>query len=70
MNTQFRPWRDTSDASERRTVSLTIDVELLSAAKAMDIDPALALEEALRTKLGLPSPANEAQESPATASSW
>lgn len=65
MSMHTRPWREEAEAAERRTVSLSLDAELLSAAKAMDIDLIHALEEALRTKLGHPAGPAPAEPAPA-----
>ncbi len=50
-NPLHRPWRPNGETAEPRTISLTIDAELLSSAKAMDVDLAHSLEEALRAKI-------------------
>lgn len=46
-----RPWRPNSETAEQRRVNLSIDAELLSTAKAMDIDLAHSLEETLRATI-------------------
>jgi post-segregation antitoxin (ccd killing protein) len=50
-NPVHRPWRPNGETAEPRTISLTIDAELLSSAKALDIDLAASLEEMLRTTI-------------------
>jgi post-segregation antitoxin (ccd killing protein) len=50
-NPLHRPWRPNGETAEPRTISLTIDAELLSSAKALDIDLAASLEEMLRTTI-------------------
>jgi|GEM_PF-1343573 len=50
MSTQIHSWREPAEASERRNVTLSVNAELLSTAKAMNIDLAEILEEALRAK--------------------
>lgn len=47
-NPLHRPWRPNGETAEQRTVNLSIDAELLSTAKAMNIDLAVSLEEMLR----------------------
>ena len=46
-----RPWRPNSETAVQRSVQLSIDAELLSTAKALDIDLAASLEEMLRTTI-------------------
>ncbi len=46
-----RPWRPNGETAEQRRVSLSIDAELLSTARALDIDLAHSLEEILRATI-------------------
>ena len=50
-NPVHRPWRPNGETAEQRAVSLSIDAELLSTAKALNIDLAASLEEMLRTTI-------------------
>lgn len=65
-----RPWLSSTDENARRSIHLNIDAELLSAARAMDIDPALVLEEALREMLGAEQSPAEQEPAPALANGW
>lgn len=44
-----RPWRANGHTAEPRSVTLSIDAELLATATAMNIDLAAALDAALRS---------------------
>nr|WP_167083444.1 type II toxin-antitoxin system CcdA family antitoxin [Rhizomicrobium palustre] len=46
-----RPWRQDGKVAAKKAVNLSIDAEVLAAAKAMDINLSLTLEEELRRKL-------------------
>lgn len=66
-STSHRPWRPNGESAEQRSINLSIDAELLSTAKALDIDLALSLEETLRATIEARSgqPVNEGQQSAA-----
>lgn len=63
MSTQIHSWREPAEAAERRSVTLSVNAELLAAAKAMDLDLAEILENALRAKTAA-LPANQPHGAP------
>jgi len=60
-----RPWRPNGETAEQRSIHLSIDAELLSTAKAMDIDLAHSLEETLRATIQARSSQPQSEQSAA-----